>query len=196
MDMAHLMHSSKHSMHRRYRGCIVECQLVNIGPTPSISASHEFDIKIEGPVAFHVCIILKPRIVWICISGSKNCIITEYLSLAVFFELLHKCIVPHSTGKLDIFDSLYFTLRIVGIPNQSLHVIQNGHIGSVAFVDDTLDFCFASGLISNYCINDTVIDKIIKIFDSMIYKILTDVCIIALALRFVNRRGELLSVII
>lgn len=196
MNMSHLRHPSKHSMHRRYRVCIVKCQLVNIGSTPSITASHEFNIKIESPVAFHVCIILKPRIVWICISSSKNSIITEYLSLAILFKLLHKCIVPHSTGKLDIFDSLYLALRIVGILNQSIHVIQNGHIGSVAFVDDTLDFCLASGPIPNYSINDAVIDKIIKILDSMIYKILTYVCIIALALRFINRWRELLSMII
>lgn len=196
MDMAHLMHSSKHSMHRRYRVRIVECQLVNIGPTPSITAGHEFNIKIESPVAFHVCIILKPRIVWICISGSKNCIITENLSLAIFFELLHKRIIPHSAFKLDIFDSLNFTIRIVGILNQSLHVIQNGHIGSVTFVDNTLDFCFVSGPIPDHSINDTVINKIIKILDSMIYKILANVCIIALALRLINRRCDLLRVII
>lgn len=98
-----------------------------------------------------------------------------------------------STGKLDIFDSFYLTLRIVGIPNQSIHVIQNWYIGSIAFVDDTLDFCVTSGPISNYSINDTVIDKIIKILDSMIYKILTDVCIIALALRLINRRCDNLT---
>lgn len=126
--MTHLTHPSKHSVHRRYRVRIIECQLVNIGSTPSITASHEFDIKIEDPVTFHVCIILKPSIVWICISVSKNCIITEYLSLAILFKLLHKCIIPHSAGKLDIFDSLYLTLRIIGILNQSIHVIQNGHI--------------------------------------------------------------------
>lgn len=194
--MSYLTHPSKHSMHRRYRVRIVKCQLVNIGSTPSITASHEFNIKIEGPVAFHVCIILKPRIVWICVSSSKNCIITENLGFAIFFELLHKCIVPHSTGKLDVFDSLDFTLRIIGMFDNSFHIIQNWHIGSVAFVDDTLDFCFISGLIPDNSVNDTVIDKIIKILDSMIYKILANVCIIALTLRLINRWRELLSVII
>lgn len=196
MNMSHLRHPSKHSMHRRYRVRIVKCQLVNIGSTPSITASHEFDIKIKGPVAFHVCIILKPRIIWICISGSKNSIITENLGFTIFFELLHKCIVPHSTGKLDVFDSLNFTLRIVGIFDNSFHVIQNWHIGSVAFVDDTLYFCSAIGPIPDHGVNDTVIDKIIKILDFMIYKILANVCIIALALRLINRWSELLSVII